>query len=224
MRSRQSISYIDSRFCDALPPDDIQTIFEVGARYGDETLALSQKYPNAKIYSFECNPATLESCRGRLTHLPNISFFGNALGSREETKLFYPFLIDNNPGSSSFLRRIDAETTQSKDGVMIAITTGERVMQEKQLRSVDLLCMDVQGFELEVLKGFGDRLRDVRHVIMEEPALNPSPQYLPVGAHSKYIDAPDQEFIRVFMSANGFREIVRIPENHIEDNVLYTRQ
>lgn len=217
------ISYTDPRFHALIPRESLRVVFEVGARHGDESRALAEMLPAAEIHAFECNPATMETCRQKLGRLSNVRFHGHALGSREETRVFYPFIVDDNPGSSSFLRRVDAARTQDREGVPVAVRTARAVLEEAALTTVDLLCMDVQGFELEVLRGFGDRLRDVRFVIMEEPALHPSRRYLPEGVHSKYLGAPDPTAIRAFMQSNGYRELVRLPENRIEDNVLYGR-
>ena len=217
------VSYTDARFHAHIPRDSLKTVFEVGARHGDESRALAMMLPVAKIYSFECNPATIESCRDKLRAFINVTFHDNALGSREETRDFFPFVVDDNPGASSFLERIDSTITQDRRGVKLLVHTGMNFMEEHGLAAIDLLCLDVQGLELEVLKGFGERLGQVRFIIMEEPSLSPSRKHLPEGTHSKYLDAPDQAAIRTFMSSHGFRELVRLPENLIEDNVLYGR-
>jgi FkbM family methyltransferase len=217
------VSYTDARFHAHIPRNSLRTIFEVGARHGDESRALAMMLPGAKIYSFECNPATIESCREKLRPFVNVTFHDHALGSREETRDFFPFVVDDNPGASSFLERVDATLTQNRTGVKILVRTGMDSMEKHGLTTIDLLCMDVQGLELEVLKGFGERLEQVRYIIMEEPSLTPSREHLPEGMHSKYLDAPNPIAIRAFMKSHGFRELVRLPENLIEDNVLYGR-
>jgi hypothetical protein len=81
--------------------------------------------------------------------------------------------------------------------------------------------MDVQGYELNVLKGAGTDIRNIRYIIMEEPKVIINLHYLPVGKHSKYINAPTSQEIKAFMSDNGFVEVQRLEENKIEDNVMY---
>ena len=58
---------------------------------------------------------------------------------------------------------------------------------------------------------------------MEEPKPIINTYYLPNGIHSKYINAPTSQQIKLFMKQNGFVEIERIEENKIEDNVMYRR-
>ena len=50
--------------------------------------------------------------------------------------------------------------------------------------------MDVQGFELNVLKGSEEYLKTIKYIIMEEPKKIINPLFLPVNVHSKYINSP----------------------------------
>lgn len=81
--------------------------------------------------------------------------------------------------------------------------------------------MDVQGFELNILKGANDLIHKIKYIIMEEPKAIVNPLYLPNNIYSKYINAPSSQEIRNYMTSKGFYEIQRIEENGIEDNVMY---
>ena len=43
--------------------DDYITIFDVGSRDCMQSIEFYNKFPNAKIYDFECNPNTIPLCR-----------------------------------------------------------------------------------------------------------------------------------------------------------------
>ena len=81
--------------------------------------------------------------------------------------------------------------------------------------------MDVQGFELNVLKGCNNYISKIKYVIMEEPKEVINPTYLPQNVHSKYINAPSSYEIKEYMTSINFIEIERLAENGIEDNVMY---
>ena len=211
-------NYWDPIFLDKLD-GNINTIFEVGSRYGDETLQLSKIFPKSQIYSFECNPNTIEICRNKLKNKNNIHFMGFGLGNENKILPFYSY-VKNNDGASSFFKRIDADCTQKLTG-HIEIKKISDIIKDKKINSIDLLCMDVQGFELNVLKGAEEYLKDIKYIIMEEPTPIINEEYLPKDTHSKYIGAPDSQEIKNFMNNNNFIEIVRISENKIEDNVMY---
>lgn len=211
-------NYWDKQFIDKLD-DNINIIFEVGARYGDETLQLSRCFPNSKIYAFECNPNTVNICKNKLENKKNITFIMNGLSNKNEKLPFYSY-INNNDGASSFLKRIDLQTTQKLSGYIDVIKLSN-FMKENNIEYIDLLCMDVQGFELNILKGAEDYLKKIKYIIMEEPKPIINNMFLPDGIHSKYINAPTSKEIHDFMLKNNFIEITRITENMIEDNVMY---
>lgn len=211
-------NYWDKHFIEKIDCS-VKNIFEVGARYGNETLNLHKIFPFANIYSFECNPNTIDICKKNLENITNIYFEGYGLGDKVCKMPFYSY-VKNNDGASSFLKRIDYEETQVETGI-IEINTIEEVMNKYKINYIDLLCMDVQGYEINVLKGANKRINNIKYIIMEEPKPIINETYLPKNVYSKYINAPSSIEIKKFMKDNNFREIVRLSENNIEDNVMY---
>jgi len=211
--------YWDSRFLKHLQISDFKTVFEVGARYGDESIKLKNTFTNSIIHSFECNPLTLDRCRTNLDNICNVYFNDFGLGEKEDDLPFYSY-IKNNDGASSLLKRIDFDSTQEQTGI-IKIKRLEDYVKNNDIQNIDLLCMDVQGYELNILKGAGNFIKNINYIIMEEPKPIIDSNYLPKDVHSKYINAPSSQEIKLFMTNNSFVEIERIEENDIEDNVMY---
>lgn len=216
-------TYIDPEFLKVMKAGSYNYIVEVGARYGDESILLSRQFPKAKIFSFECNPATVEVCMKSLYNQPNIKFFNYALGAQPAEKPFYSY-TEGNDGSSSLLKRIDFRQTQRETGI-IKVRRLKDVMIEQNIPYIDYLCLDVQGYELEVLKGLGDFLRHkVRYICLECPAHSPPEGFLAPGSYSKYNGAPSYKDIETFMTLNGFIKIHEMPENYIEVNQLWVNK
>ena len=213
-------NYYDNKFIEHLDITNIKNIFEVGARYGDESLILAELFKESIIYSFECNPNTIEICLKKLENKINIKFMPYGLGNKNESLPFYSYMIDNNDGASSLLKRIDYEETQKQTGIINIKKLSDFVL-ENNIDKIDLLCMDVQGYELNVLKGAEDFIKNIKYIIMEEPKEIINTNFLPENIHSKYINAPTSNEIKEFMIKNNFIEIQRIEENYIEDNVMY---
>ncbi len=130
---------------------------------------------------------------------------------------------DDNIGCSSFLKRIDYDYTQIELKKKLKVRRLDNIMKEEEIDHIDLLCLDVQGYELNVLKGAGKRIKDIDFIIMEQPNPNINLKFLPPNVHSKYINAPNDKEIKDFMNKNNFVEIERIQENYIEDNVMWRR-
>jgi FkbM family methyltransferase len=212
-------NYWDERFMQHIDKSSIHTIVEVGARYGDESKILSNMFNKAQIYSFECNPLTIDICRSNLQNNNRIRFFDYGLGDVNTTLPFYSY-TQQNDGASSFFKRIDFERTQRETGYM-KIRTLFDFTRENHIATIDLLCMDIQGYELNVLKGCDTFISNVKYVIMEEPKSVINHSYLPKDTYSKYIGAPSYYEIKQFMEKHNFVELERIDENAIEDNVLY---
>ena len=210
--------YYDMRFLKHLSTD-FDIIFEVGSRYGDESIELSKIFTKANIYSFECNPLTVDIVRNKLKDYKNIYFYDYGLGKNNEELPFYSFL-NANDGASSLFKRLDYNETQKETG-MVKIKKLCDFVNEQNIECIDLLCMDVQGYELTILEGAEDFIKNIKFIIMEEPKAEINLKFLPVGVHSKYIGAPTSEEIKNFMIKNNFVEIERIEENKIEDNVMY---
>jgi FkbM family methyltransferase len=213
--------YWNKKFLEKINDDDIEIIFEVGARFGTESIELSKIFKTSKIYSFECNPETIEICRKNLDKYENIYFFDFGLGNKNEELPFYSYnKTKTGVGASSFLKRIDYNKTQYMSGVL-KIKKIFDFSKEYDINKIDLLCMDVQGFELNVLKGCETFLKNIKYIIMEQPKSIINTKFLPDGMYSKYINAPSSDEIKLFMKNNNFIEIERLQENDIEDNVMY---
>jgi FkbM family methyltransferase len=194
-------------------------IIEAGSRDCLDAQQLSIFFVNANVHAFECNPEQIDICRNNINS-DRIIFNPIGLGEINTSIEFFAYDQSSNPGASSFFKRIDADITQHTQG-MIPITTIETYA--KDIPYIDLLCMDVQGFELNILKGCKDRIKDIKYIILEEPREIINPIYLPKGLHSKYIGAPSPYEIKKYLNNNNFIEIARAYENELEDNVMYKR-
>jgi len=225
--NQNQIAYLHPTFTEIIKEHigEPKVIVEAGARFGDESIKLSEYYKEAHIYAFECNPEVLSKTNRNLKDKTNITLTANALGAEEAIEPFYSYKEDN-PGSSSFFKRIDADQTQHLSG-FIRIQTLKDFMDDNCIAEVDLLCMDVQGFELNIIKGAP--LNCIKCIILEEPKQQIDEQYLkemPEAAdsqHSKYLGAPTASQIKEYLTAHSFVEVARIEENKLEDNVMYLR-
>ena len=213
-------TYWDNRFLKHYGKSNINTIVEVGSRTGEEAIMMSKHFPNALIYACECNPNTIKECKKNLEKYKNIIFCNQALGSRIEEKPFYSY-VDNNDGASSFLFRIDGDSTMIKTGIL-KINTLNNFMLKHKIDNIDLLLLDTQGSELDIIKGLEEHINNIKYIIAEIPKQIPNWHYLPEGTHSKYIHAPAYEEIVDYLEQNGFKIVEKIQENMLEDNILFS--
>jgi FkbM family methyltransferase len=95
-----------------LSKEEITVIFEIGARDCKETIAFNHFFPNSKIYTYECNPNTIEICKKNVTELDNVILTEKAVSNQSGEITFYPInqektessWKDGNPGASSIFK------------------------------------------------------------------------------------------------------------------------
>jgi len=169
------------RFCavanDALGPGGVRTIIEIGARDCRETLDFHATFPQARIFTFECNPAMLPECRAAVLGKSAITLIEHAVSNVSGPVTFYAIdqeqtktgVRDGNPGASSLLQasgEYKLETYVQKPVTVEAVTLSE-IFRQQGIQAADLLWMDIQGAELMALEGAGDRLKDVKLIHTE---------------------------------------------------------
>jgi FkbM family methyltransferase len=205
--------------------NNLKTIIEVGGRYGTESVDLAKDFSTCTIHTFECNPRTSKQCAETCATMPNIIFNNIGVSKNGDKLPFYSYVADND-GCSSFYQRIDGQQTMEYAGDIETITL-KQYLSEKNIDSVDCLCLDTQGSELDIIEGCGELVKNIQYIILEQPNEIPNDHYMPLCpsgkglAHSKYINAPTAQTIKDYLFKNGFCEIYRQKENEIEFNVVY---
>jgi FkbM family methyltransferase len=141
----------------------ISIVVELGARDCSETRAFSERLPQAAIYAFECNPATLPECRAVTRSLPNVTLIEAAATNLEGRISFYATDPDatltswanGNPGASSLLRASGKYPVEHyvQSEVEVSATTLGTFCSDRDIDHIDLLWMDIQGSELMALAG-----------------------------------------------------------------------
>jgi FkbM family methyltransferase len=164
-------SYLNKRFTSRINGNIIQTIIECGGRDGLDALALYNHYHPSRVYVFECNPEAIELCRNNLKANPFIKLIEKAVYNENKIVDFYPTDMkrskDKNLGASSMLWHRDNKVEFFQKKIQVEAIRLDTFMKEVGLKKIDLLCLDVQGVELQVLEGLGSRLWSVQHIITE---------------------------------------------------------
>lgn len=135
-----------------LSPDlTIKTIFDVGANKGQSTLSYCQKFPQAKIYSFEPVRETFEVLKTNVAAYPNVSCFNLAFGEDNKQE---QILVQGTSGSNSITQatQLKLHDTQSLETVNL-MTLDRFLEKDASIEQIDLLKIDTEGYECQVLKG-----------------------------------------------------------------------
>ena len=208
--------YLNPEFTSLIDKEHIKTIVEVGSRDCLDAISLADYYEDSSVFCFECNPETINQCFINLQMTPfqirsRINFFPFAVGSKEENRFFYKWKDKRNPGASSFFNRKRDAYNQEQTVEKIQIKRLDDVLSGYGVKKIDLLSLDIQGFELEALRGLGNLLQEVRYIITEIPK-----------GESLY-EAPSEKETMLFFHQNNFKVLKTTRENLYEDNILLTR-
>jgi FkbM family methyltransferase len=137
------------------------TVIDVGAYHGEWTRTLNKIYPDSRFLMVEANPdkepvlaAVSADLGGRATYRMAL------LGAASATSVPYYLM---GTGSS-----VLPETTSLPRSVIYRdMTTLDEVAESARFPAPYLLKLDVQGYELEILRGAGRVLKDTEAVLLE---------------------------------------------------------
>lgn len=129
-------------------------VFDIGANNGSWSRSLARALTprNPRFYLFECSPHCLAILRERVHELPNARMFDGAVSSVcGEATLFCP---DSGSGLASLHERRDRCVVERRyEETTVATVTIDSVVELEGIDTIDLLKMDIEGHELEALRG-----------------------------------------------------------------------
>jgi len=130
------------------------TIIDVGANRGQFSLA-SYVYTSAKIFAFEPIPAVAKIFASIFQNTPRVTLFNAAIGPYTEKKMMH---ISSRDDSSSLLpigpnQIMNYPGTEERESLQIDVSPLSSYISQEDISRPSMLKIDVQGFEMEVLKG-----------------------------------------------------------------------
>ena len=146
----------------------INTLIDVGSNKGQFILLCIKFFPNLLIYSFEPIKEALIKQKNLLSFKNNIYFYNTGIGNKNK---IINFFITNRADSSSFLTINKSKNYNKnyyvKEKRKIKIQKLDQILKNKKLIKPVLIKIDVQGFELEVLKGSKKILPNIDYLLLE---------------------------------------------------------
>ena len=138
-------------------------IFDVGANRGQSIRFFLKLFPQCTIYGFEPSRSVFPILRDKFSGNPNIKLFELALGSASGKSVFFEHPLDETstlspPDSNSNWQKTknrllfigkDHQFIQT----IVTVTTVDEFYESNNLSKIDLLKIDVEGFEYDVLRG-----------------------------------------------------------------------
>ncbi len=137
---------------------------DVGANVGNHTLYMSKVAD--RVVAFEPFARVRQQMADNLAlnHVANVTVYPFGLSNTNGDMPFYEAQA-GNLGASSFAKTHTADCHYLGD---MGLRVGDEVLGELGLERVDILKVDVEGFEMEVLQGLAQTLKKSRPLIIVE--------------------------------------------------------
>lgn len=139
-------------------------VLDIGANIGNHSLAMSTEAK--QIYSFEPQSAIYQVLSANISanNIDNITALNMGLSSRDQQMELYIPASDNN-GAATLRKELksDAAITET-----IQLRKGDDVIKGLHLSHLDMIKLDVEGFEIEVLVGLDDTIARFQPIIFME--------------------------------------------------------
>lgn len=144
---------------------DVRVILDCGAHHGRVAREYAAAFPGATVHSFEPTPATFSVLRSRVASHARIRPINAAVGEAEGEVDFFiaPFeqansLLPRHPGRPELEQR-----------VRVRVRRIDEYCREQSIEQVEILKLDVEGYEGPALRGCGRLLEERRiRVIVAE--------------------------------------------------------
>ena len=143
-------------------------IYDIGANIGTWTLLAKSIFPAAAIHAFEPLKSHIDEFLSSCNGLSNVHIHAYGVGNKESSELIN---VSSFSDSSSLLKATPLEFEQygikelRQETVMVKRI--EDLINAQQIPVPDIIKLDIQGFELEAIKGVGDYLAKVKYIICE---------------------------------------------------------
>jgi len=161
-----TLELLDLVRLEASPP--VAVIYDLGANAGTWTALARAIFPAAQVHAFEPLPAHAEKFRQRFASTPGVTLHEIALGAKSgEAEMNVTSYSD--AASLLPLAKASRDYFGLSQGpqVRVPVTRLDDWRTAHGIPAPDLLKLDLQGYEIEALRGAPDTLRDARFVVSE---------------------------------------------------------
>jgi FkbM family methyltransferase len=137
---------------------------DIGANVGQHTLFMAGIAD--RVIAFEPFPPLLELIRQKiaLNNIENVTLMPFGLGEKDDVLDYFP-AAGSNSGAGSFCADSAPDVTRS---VQLQIKHGDPLLEQLGTEHIDVMKVDVEGFETSVFRGLKRHIQRDRPIILTE--------------------------------------------------------
>ena len=191
--------------------NDIEIIFDIGCRVDSEFLDF-----NGYVHYFDPNIEFIQAIKNKINTNKLAKFNNFGLGETNKTLSYYPKY------QSFFNRTISCSVDDSINKVEFRIEKAIDYINNNSINNIDFLKIDTEGYELNVLLGFEDKLNIVKIIQFEYGGTY-------IDSNTKLIDVIDllkkYRFNKFYyLINNGKQEITNFDDHYQYCNIVCLRE
>ena len=180
-------------------------IFDIGASVLHWTKVARQIWGGAQFYAFDA----LEEYKD-IYEAYDMKYAIGLLSDKPIRRTFYTNL--EHPGGGSYYPEKDNKAMYEKDMRTMGTITLDETIKATQFPQPDLIKIDVQGAELDILKGATETLKHVKHIFLEAQTV-------------EYNEgAPQFSQVKEFMEEVGFVLVEKFCDNGADADYHFVRK
>lgn len=156
----------------------LNSFIDIGSHKGTYTDLILKNFPVNKIYMFEPQKKIFRFIKNKYKKNSNIKIFNNAVSNK--TKMQKIFI--NKHDLTSSLTKLDKKNSylnlkarlfggdihdMISDTIMIKCVKLENFIKKYKISDIDILKIDTEGHELQVIKGFGKYIKNIKCILIE---------------------------------------------------------
>ena len=140
-------------------------ILDIGAYEGTFAIMAKHFFPQAPVLMFEAQPGKEQILKTVAAGLADVDYRMGLLGPENRAQV--PFGVVNPTGNTSGSSLYEEQTRFARDVIFLPMRTLDDVVAEFAGREFDMLKLDVQGAELDVLRGAARTLAGIEVIVIE---------------------------------------------------------
>jgi len=196
-----------------------RTIIDGGANIGQFARASVEFFPEAEVISFEPLPEAVAQFRKNLADRARVRIIPAALGAADGVLTFYPNAWSQSSSALPVTETVQKEYpfTHQLAPIEVPVVRLDMFLSKETLAPPVLLKLDLQGYEIEALKGTTGILPRLDYILLE------------VATHPMYEGQPVFSDVRRHLADAGFEFLqfleggTQLPSGRSEGDAVFVR-
>ena len=153
---------------------------DVGSHHGETIKIFNKFFKIKKLFAFEASPINYQFLKKKIkiSKYPSVEMFNKALGEKKEKLFLNQFketqsttFLSFNQNSKYLLRKKKILSPYSENfflkKIEINVERLDEFLQNKNIKVIDILKIDTEGFDFNVIKGLGNKIFQTKYIYFE---------------------------------------------------------